>query len=156
MSVEKVRAYLKQFNKDQDIVELDASTATVELAAAALGTQPARIAKTLSFKYQDSCILVVCAGDMKIDNALFKQEFGVKASMLKGEEVEALSGHAIGGVCPFAVAEDVLVCCDTSLKAYDTIYPACGSSHSCIKLTPDELFTYSAAKRWVTVCKPRN
>lgn len=156
MSVEKVRTYLKQFNKDQDIIELDASTATVELAAAALGTQPARIAKTLSFKYQNSCILVVCAGDMKIDNALFKEEFGVKASMLKGEEVEALSGHAIGGVCPFAVAEDVLVCCDTSLKAYDTIYPACGSSHSCIKLTPDELFTYSAAKRWVTVCKPRN
>lgn len=156
MSVEKVRAYLKEFNKDQDIIELDASTATVELAAKALGTQPARIAKTLSFKYQNSCILIVCAGDMKIDNALFKQEFGVKASMLRGEEVEALSGHAIGGVCPFAVAKDVLVCCDTSLKAYDTVYPACGSSHSCIKLTPDEVFTYSAAKRWVTVCKPRN
>lgn len=156
MSVEKVRAYLKEFNKDQDIIELDASTATVELAAKALGTQPARIAKTLSFKYQNSCILIVCAGDMKIDNALFKKEFGVKASMLRGEEVEALSGHAIGGVCPFAVAKDVLVCCDTSLKAYDTVYPACGSSHSCIKLTPDEVFTYSAAKRWVTVCKPRN
>lgn len=156
MSVEKVRAYLKQFNRDQDIVELDASTATVELAAEALHTQPARIAKTLSFKYENSCILIVCAGDMKIDNALFKKEFGVKASMLKADEVEALSGHAVGGVCPFAVAEGVQVFCDTSLKAYDTVYPACGSSHSCIKLTPDELFTISAAKNWVSVCKPRN
>ncbi len=87
-----------------------------------MGTQPARIAKTLSFKYQDSCLLVVCAGDMKIDNHLFKQEFGVKASMPKGEEVEALSGHAIGGVCPFAAAEGVLVCCDTSLLAYDFVF----------------------------------
>lgn len=156
MSVEKVRAYLKQFNKDQDVIELDSSTATVELAAKALGIEPARIAKTLSFKCQNSCILVVCAGDMKIDNAQFKQEFGVKASMLKAEEVEALSGHAIGGVCPFAVADGVQVFCDTSLKAYETVYPACGSSHSCIKLTPDELFIYAAAERWVTVCKPRN
>lgn len=153
MSIEKVKIYLKNFNKDSNIIELSESSATVELAAKALNVAPERIAKTLSFKTEDSCILIVTAGDSKIDNKKFKTCFGFKAKMLTPEEVIALTGHEIGGVCPFATPEKVKIYCDISLKRFDTIYPACGSQNSAIELTCDELFKISKACKWVDICK---
>ena len=153
MSIEKVKEYLKQYNKDQDIKELKESSATVELAAKALNVSPARIAKTLSFKKDNSCILVVTAGDTKINNKKFKQTFGLKAKMLTPNEVIELIGHAIGGVCPFALKNpDIKVYCDSSMKRFHTVFPACGSSNSAIELTCDELFTISKSQTWVDVC----
>lgn len=154
MSIEKVREYLKGFGKENDILEFSVSSATVALAAQALGTEPGRIAKTLSFKKDDDCILVVAAGDVKVDNAKYRHTFGLKAKMLTADEAVELIGHAVGGVCPFAVKDSVIgVYIDESIKRFDKVYPACGSSNSAIKLTPDELYTLSKASGWVDVTK---
>lgn len=154
MSIEKVRDYLKQYGRDRDILEFDVSSATVELAAKALGLTPGHIAKTLSFAGADSeCILIVAAGDEKIDNRKYKDFFGFKAKMLSHEEALSMTGHAVGGVCPFALPEGVAVYLDESLKRFDFVYPAAGSSNSAIKLTPDELFSLSKALEWIDVCK---
>lgn len=155
MAIEKVREYLKQYGREQDIKEFEKSSATVELAAKAAGVEPARIAKTLSFcgKEEGSCILVVTAGDRKVDNSKFKHFFGLKAKMPKGEEVEALTGHAVGGVCPFANPSGAEVYLDESLKRFQTVFPAAGSANSAIELNCDDLFLLSGAKQWVDVCK---
>ncbi len=154
MSIEKVRNYFKTFNIEDRVIEFATSSATVELAAQAAGCEPARIAKTLSFKVNDKCILIVTAGDSKIDNSKYKHFFGVKAKMLTAEEVEPLIGHAIGGVCPFAVNDNVEVYLDISLKRFNTFFPACGSHNSAIELTPDELEKYSSnCKGWFDLCK---
>ncbi len=153
MAIELVREYLKTYGRDQDIIELDASSATVELAAAALHTQPERIAKTLSFMGKEQPLLIVCAGDSKIDNHKFKERFQVKAKMLKGTEVERYTNHAIGGVCPFAVPASTAVYFDLSLKRFDYLYPACGSANSAIRLTCEELETLVPQGTWVDVCK---
>lgn len=156
MAIDKVREYMKQFGKEQDIREFNESSATVELAAQAVGVEPARIAKTLSFcgKEEGSCLLVVTAGDQKVDNSKFKHFFGMKAKMPKGEDVEKLTGHAIGGVCPFANPRHTEVYLDESMKRFTTVFPAAGSASSAIELTCGELFELSRAKAWVDVCKP--
>lgn len=153
MAIEKVREYFKSYNMEDRVMEFEVSSATVELAAEAVGVIPARIAKTLSFKIGDGCLLVVTAGDTKIDNGKFKKEFSMKAKMLAPEEVISLVGHAIGGVCPFAIDECVPVYLDESMKRFHTVFPACGSSNSAIELTCEELFKYSKAVKWVDVCK---
>ena len=154
MSIEIVKDYFRGFGMEDKVLEFDVSSATVQLAAIALGTEEARIAKTMSFKKDDGCILVVTAGDVKIDNAKYKHTFGLKAKMLTADEVIELIGHAIGGVCPFAVKEGVkAIYIDESVKRFETIFPACGSSNSAIELTPEELFEYSKADSWVDVCK---
>ena len=154
MSIEKVRDYFKGFDMEDKVLEFEVSSATVELAAIALGTEEARIAKTMSFKKDEGCILVITAGDVKIDNAKYRHTFGLKAKMLTAEEVIELVGHAIGGVCPFAVNEGVIgIYIDESVKRFDTVFPACGSSNSAIELTPEDLFKYSNANAWVDVCK---
>ena len=155
MSIEIVKDYFRGFGMEDKVLEFEVSSATVALAAQALGTQPGRIAKTLSFKKDDGCILVVTAGDVKIDNSKYKHKFGLKAKMLTAEEAVQLIGHAVGGVCPFAVNDGVIgIYIDESVKKYETIYPACGSSNSAIQLTPDELFELSKADEWVDVTKP--
>ncbi len=155
MSIEKVREYLKSFGKDNAVIELEESSATVALAAQALGTAPERIAKTLSFSANgaEGCILVVCAGDAKIDNSKFKHFFGFKAKMLGAEEVSLLTGHAIGGVCPFANPASAKVYLDESLKRFETVFPACGSSNSAIELTLEELERTSGFEAWIDVTK---
>ena len=153
MSVEKVRAYLKKYGIEDKIQEFEVSSATVELAAAALSCEPARIAKTLSFLVDGRAVLVVAAGDARIDNKKYKGQFGTKAKMLSPEEVVELVGHAVGGVCPFAVKEDVDVFLDVSLKRFETVFPACGSSNSAIELTIPQLEEYSGYLEWVDVCK---
>ncbi len=134
-------------------MEFSVSSATVELAAQALGCPPERIAKTLSFYHGESCILVVAAGDAKIDNTKFKRQFDCKAKMLSVEDVEPLTGHAIGGVCPFSVRDGAAVYTDRSLKRFPTVFPACGSSNSAIELSCEELFKFSNSLGWVDVCK---
>lgn len=156
MSIEKVKEYFKSVGIDSRIKELGESSATVELAANALGCAPERIAKTLSFKLKDDCILIVTAGDVKIDNSKYKAHFGMKAIMLKFDEVAELIGHDVGGVCPFAVNDGVKVYLDESLKRFETVFPACGSSNSAIELTIAELERYSGFIAWVDVCKPKN
>mgnify|MGYP003620479287 FL=1 len=153
MAIEPVKAYFKTLGMEEKVMELDTSSATVELAANALGVVPGRIAKTLSFKTDENAILVVTAGEAKIDNSKFKQAFGTKAKMLTPDEVIEKVGHAVGGVCPFAIHENVPVYLDISMKRFDTIFPACGSSNSAIELTCGELFEYSKAIKWVDVCK---
>ena len=153
MAIEKVRDYFGEIGIAHKIQEFEASSATVELAAQALDVEPARIAKTLSFKKDDGCILVVAAGDAKIDNAKFKSTFGVKAKMLNPDEVLELVGHAVGGVCPFGIPDDVLVYLDESLKRFTTVFPACGSSNSAVELSCEELYTYAKGQQWVDVCK---
>ena len=153
MAIEPVKAYFKTLGIEEKVMELDTSSATVELAANALGVVPGRIAKTLSFKTDENAILVVTAGEAKIDNSKFKQAFGTKAKMLTPDEVIEKVGHAVGGVCPFAIHENVPVYLDISMKRFDTIFPACGSSNSAIELTCGELFEYSKAIKWVDVCK---
>lgn len=153
MSIEKVRAYFERCGIANRIQEFPVSSATVELAAEALHIAPCRIAKTLSFSVHNAPILVVTAGDAKVDNAKFKARFGVKAKMLSREDAEPLIGHAVGGVCPFAVKEGVVVYLDESLRRFETVFPACGSSNSAIELTIPELETYSAFTDWVDVCK---
>lgn len=153
MAIEKVRDYFKRVGIEERIQEFDVSSATVLLAAEALGCAPERIAKTLSFKVNDKAILIVAAGDAKIDNPKFKTEFETKAKMLTPDEVVELVGHAVGGVCPFAVNDGVLVYLDESLKRFETVFPAAGSSNSAIELTISELEEYSGYLKWVDVCK---
>jgi prolyl-tRNA editing enzyme YbaK/EbsC (Cys-tRNA(Pro) deacylase) len=153
MAIELVREYLKKWNADDRIIEFPVSSATVELAAQAAGCEPARIAKTLSFMVDDHAILIVTAGDMKVDNAKYKAYFHTKAKMLAPEQVEQLIGHKIGGVCPFAVNEGVEVYLDNSMKRFKTVYPAAGSSNSAIEVTMDELEEYSGSGNWVDLCK---
>ena len=152
MSVEKVREYLKAYGVEDRMQEFEVSSATVELAAQAVGVEGARIAKTLSFKVHEDPILIVAAGDAKVDNPRYKARFGVKAKMLTPDEAVTLIGHAVGGVCPFAVTEGVAVCLDESLRRFETVYPACGSANSAIELTIPELEKYSGGT-WVDVCK---
>lgn len=154
MAIEAVRAYFKQFGLQDKILEFETSSATVELAARALHCAPGRIAKTLSFTLADGApMLVVTAGDGKIDNAKFKKRFQCKAKMMTPEEALAKTGHAVGGVCPFAVPEEAAVYLDESLKRFPTVFPACGSSNSAIELTLSELERYAHAQGWVDVCK---
>ena len=153
MSLEKARERLKKFDADNRIIECDVSSATVELAAEAVGCEPARIAKTLSFRTNDGVILIVAAGDTKIDNPKYKTRFGCKARMLAFEEVEPEIGHMVGGVCPFGVNENVTVYLDESLRRFETVFPACGSANSAIEVTIPELEKFSGFKAWVDVCK---
>lgn len=153
MAIDKVREYMKKWGRDNDILEFEESSATVELASKAVGVEPARIAKTISLKDGESAMLLVTAGDTKIDNSKFKGEFSFKARMLSPDEVLEFTGHAIGGVCPFGLKNDLPVFLDVSLKRFDTVFPACGNSNSAIKLTCEELEEYSLSKKWVDVCK---
>ena len=153
MAIERVKEYFHQFGIADRVQELAESSATVELAALALGCEPCRIAKTLSFMADGHAILIVTAGDAKIDNAKYKAQFGAKAKMLTPDEVETLVGHAVGGVCPFGVNEGVTVYLDNSLKRFQTVFPACGSSNSAIEMTIAELEKYSGYTSWVDVCK---
>jgi prolyl-tRNA editing enzyme YbaK/EbsC (Cys-tRNA(Pro) deacylase) len=153
MGIESVKAYFEKFNMKDRIREFEVSSATVELAAAALNCKPERIAKTLSFIVGDKVILIVTAGDSRIDNQKYKTQFKAKAKMLAFDETENLTGHAAGGVCPFAVKEGVTVYLDESLKRFETIFPACGSGNSAIELTIPELEKYSNYESWVDVCK---
>lgn len=154
MAIEQVRSYFKQWDRDGDIIEMDVSTATVAEAAKALGVIPARIAKSISLKQGDSAMIVVTAGDMKLDNRKYKDTFGCKARMLSPEEALQSTGHAVGGVCPFALPAGISVYLDVSMKRFQTVYPACGSSNSAIELTMEELCLYSNSTGWVDVCKP--
>lgn len=155
MSIEKVAEYLRRFGREGDIIQPEVSTATVELAAAALGTEPARIAKTISVYggTPDQALLVVVAGDAKLDNRKFKERFAFKPRMLGGADVERLTNHAPGGVCPFALPAGTPVYLDESLKRFDHVFPACGSANSAIRLTLPELEQFSQALGWVDVCK---
>jgi prolyl-tRNA editing enzyme YbaK/EbsC (Cys-tRNA(Pro) deacylase) len=153
MSIEKVRAYFSEFGRQNDILEFPVSSATVELAAQALGVIPARIAKTMSFAVEDRCVLIVTAGDAKIDNSKFKAFFHTKAKMLSPEQVSQWTGHAVGGVCPFANPDGVSTYLDISLKRFETVFPAAGSSNSAIELTCHELEEYAHPKDWIDVCK---
>lgn len=153
MSIEIVRGYFRAFGMEERIREFETSSATVELAAQAVGCEPARIAKTLSFKVGEEPILIVTAGDAKIDNRKYKDTFGKKAVMLSPEEVVSFIGHAVGGVCPFGIPETVKVYLDESLKRFDTVFPAAGSANSAIELNLEELNQYAGAADWVDVCK---
>lgn len=153
MSIEKVKEYFKTFGIENRILEFDVSSATVELAAQALGCEGCRIAKTISFMVDGGAVLIVCAGDAKIDNAKYKAYFGTKAKMLSYEEASELIGHAVGGICPFATNDGVKIYLDESLKRFETVFPACGSSNSAIELTIPELEKYSNYIDWVDVCK---
>ncbi len=156
MAIEKVKEYFDRYNIKDRIRELNDSSATVELAAEALGTKPERIAKTLSFMVNDKPILIVMAGDTKIDNAKYKLEFGTKACMIEREKVEELIGHGVGGVCPFGINDGVDVYLDESLKRFETVFPACGSSKSAIELTIPEMEKYSNYIKWIDVNKNGN
>ncbi len=153
MAIEKVKEFFSEYGIEDRIKEFDVSSATVELAALALGCEPCRIAKSLSFMVDGRAILVVAAGDAKIDNPKYKARFGTKAKMLTPEETLELVGHAVGGVCPFGINEGVTVYLDESLKRFSSVFPACGSSNSAIELSVDELEKYSGCTAWVDVCK---
>ena len=153
MAIEKVREYFKTLGIEERIQEFPVSSATVELAAEALHCEPCRIAKTLSFSVNGQPILIVAAGDAKIDNPKYKSQFHTKAKMLSVEETETVIGHAVGGVCPFGVNDGVTVYLDSSLKRFEYVYPACGSSNSAIKLTIEQLESISGYKEWIDVCK---
>lgn len=153
MAIEKVKEYFAQFGISDRVQEFDVSSATVELAAQALNCEPCRIAKTLSFMVDGHAILIVAAGDAKIDNPKYKAQFGTKAKMLTPDEAETLIGHAVGGVCPFGINEGVAVYLDNSLKRFETVFPACGSSNSAIELSIEELEKYSGYAAWIDVCK---
>ncbi len=153
MSVENVKAFFDQYGISDRIREFEESSATVELAAGLLSCSPGEIAKTLAFRLNGGCVLIVAAGDAKVDNSKFKAVFGSKAVMVKTEEAEELVGHAVGGVCPFAIKEGVRVYLDQSLKRFETVYPAAGDSHSVIRLSIAELEKYSGAIGWIDVCK---
>jgi prolyl-tRNA editing enzyme YbaK/EbsC (Cys-tRNA(Pro) deacylase) len=153
MAIEKVKQYFSEIGIAERIREFDVSSATVELAAVALECEPCRIAKTLSFMVDGHAVLIVTAGDAKIDNSKFKAQFGTKAKMLTPDEVETLVGHGVGGVCPFAVNDGVPVYLDESLKRFVTVFPACGSSNSAIELSIYELEKYSGFVSWIDVCK---
>ena len=153
MAIDKVREYFRQYGMEERILEFEVSSATVELAAEALHCEPCRIAKTLSFLVDGAAILIVAAGDAKIDNPKYKARFAAKAKMLSPDEAVAMVGHAVGGVCPFGIPEGVKVYLDESLKRFETVFPACGSANSAIELTIPELERYSVAEGWVDVCK---
>lgn len=154
MSLESVKEHFKKWNREKDVMEFETVSATVDQAAETIGVAPERIAKTLSFRGEgDTAILVVAAGDAKIDNKKFRHTFGFKARMLSADEVVEQTGHVIGGVCPFGLANELDVYLDESLKRFTTVFPACGSINSAIELTCDELFQYAEAKEWVDVCK---
>ena len=154
MSVESVKKYLEKYGKSDDVVEYESSSATVELAAKAIGTTPDRIAKTISFVTKEGVVLVVCSGDTKIDNAKYKAAFGCKAKMVPFAEANELIGHEPGGICPFAIKEDVSVYLDVSIKRFDYSYPAAGASNACIKIELNEFETVSQNfVKWVDVCK---
>ena len=153
MSIEAGRAYFRQFGMEDRVQEFTVSSATVDLAAKALGVEGARIAKTLSFKTADGCMLILAAGDARIDNHKFKEKFHMKAKMLSADEVLELVGHPVGGVCPFAIREGVAVYLDESLKRFETVFPACGSGNPAIQLTIPQLEETSRAAGWVDVCK---
>ena len=153
MSIEKVRAYFEPYGISPRIREMELSSATVELAALAVGVEGARIAKTLSFKTPEGCMLILAAGDARIDNHKFKERFHMKAKMLTADEVLELVGHPVGGVCPFGCNEGVPVYLDESLRRFETVFPAVGSANSAIELNLDELYRYSKALDWVDVCK---
>ncbi|MGI5976549.1 MAG: YbaK/EbsC family protein [Candidatus Limivicinus sp.] len=153
MSIEKGRAYFRQFGMEERVMELDESSATVELAAQALGVEGARIAKTLSFKTEEGCMLILTAGDARIDNHKYKAKFHLKAKMLSPDEVLEMVGHPVGGVCPFGINEGIPVYLDESLRRFKTVFPAVGSGNSAIELNLDELYKYSNAVEWIDVCK---
>ncbi|KQU23309.1 EBSC protein [Bacillus sp. Leaf13] len=154
MSIESVKSHFKKWDREGDVMEFETSSATVNEAAETIGVTPARIAKTLSFRGEgENAILVVAAGDAKVDNKKFRQTFGFKARMLSAEDVLEQTGHAIGGVCPFGLANDLDVFLDVSMKRFESLFPACGSANSAIELKLAELFEYSGAKGWVDVCK---
>ncbi|MGQ9557836.1 MAG: YbaK/EbsC family protein [Desulfurispora sp.] len=153
MSIEQARAHLQKWHREKDILEFSVSSATVELAARALGVEPARIAKTLAFKSDADALLVVTAGDARVDNKKFKAAFGQKPRMLTPEETLEFTGHAVGGVCPFGLKKELPVYLDVSLKRFKTIFPACGSSNSAIELTCTELEEYAKSRGWVDVCR---
>ncbi|MFD4928580.1 YbaK/EbsC family protein [Peribacillus butanolivorans] len=154
MSIESVKSHFKKWDREGDVMEFETSSATVNEAAETIGVTPARIAKTLSFRGEgENAILVVAAGDAKVDNKKFRQMFGFKARMLSAEDVLEQTGHAIGGVCPFGLANDLDVFLDVSMKRFESLFPACGSANSAIELKLAELFEYSGAKDWVDVCK---
>lgn len=154
MSLESVKAHFQRWNREQDVMEFDTLSATVEQAAETIGVEAARIAKTLSFRGEgEQAILIVAAGDAKIDNKKFRECFGFKARMLTPDEVLEQTGHAIGGVCPFGLKSPIDVFLDVSMKRFDTVFPACGNTSSAIELTCEELYLYSLAKDWVDVCK---
>ena len=153
MSIERGRAYFRQFGMEDRVQEFDVSSATVELAALALGVEGARIAKTLSFKRGEGCILILAAGDARIDNRKFKDKFGMKAKMPTPEEVLELVGHPVGGVCPFGINGGIDVYLDESMKRFETVFPAVGSGNSAIELNLEELYKYSNALEWIDVCK---
>lgn len=156
MSQTKVKEYLDKFNKGNDIITFEVSSATVALAAKALNCEEAKIAKTLSFKLKDKSIVIVTAGDVLIDNAKYRKYFSEKARMLKSDEVETIIGHPVGGVCPFAINPGVEIYLDESLKRFEYVYPACGSSNNAIKLTPDELKELTNNSKWIDVCKEKS
>lgn len=156
MAIEKVKEYFNQFGMADRVQEFTVSSATVELAAQALHCEPCRIAKTLSFMVDGHAVLIVTTGDAKIDNPKYKAQFGTKAKMLTPDEAETLIGHAVGGVCPFGINDGVTVYLDNSLKRFETVFPACGSSNSAIELTIEELEKYSAFTAWVDICKNWN
>ena len=154
MSLESVKDHFKQWDRETNVMEFETLSATVEQAADTIGVIPARIAKTLSFRGDgERAILVVAAGDAKIDNKKFRHTYGFKARMLTPEEVLEQTGHMIGGVCPFGLKNELNVYLDTSMKRFETVFPACGSTNSAIELTTDELYQYSLAREWVDVCK---
>lgn len=153
MSIEKVRKYFSEYGIEDKILEFEVSSATVELAAQAVGTEPERIAKTMSFWINEQPILILLAGDVKIDNPKYKAEFHTKAKMISFEDVEPVIGHGVGGVCPFAVNDGITVYLDESLKRFDTVFPAAGSSNSAIELTIAELEKYSRFEKWIDVSK---
>ena len=153
MSIETGRAYFRALGMEDRVLEFDVSSATVDLAAQAVGVEGARICKTLSFKQGDGCILILAAGDARIDNRKYKDRFHMKAKMLSADEVLELVGHPVGGVCPFGCKEGIPVYLDESLKRFETVFPAVGSASSAIELNLDELFRYSKALEWVDVCK---
>lgn len=153
MAIENVKTYFRQFGMEEKVLEFAVSSATVELAAEALHCEPQRIAKTLSFLVVEQPVLIVAAGDAKVDNHKFKEQFATKAKMLSPDQVEEMVGHAVGGVCPFAVKDGVTVYLDVSLKRFETVFPACGSANSAIELTIPQLEQYSGYTEWVDVCK---
>ncbi len=154
MSIEKGREYFRQFGMEDKVQEFEVSSATVELAAQALGVEGARIAKTLSFMVEEQPILILMAGDVKVDNSKYKAQFHTKAKMMSAEQLDEFVGHQIGGVCPFGIKDGVEVYLDESMKRFTTVFPAVGSSNSAIELTIPELEKYSNYKEWVEVSKP--
>ena len=156
MAIDAVKAYFRQYGMEDRVLEFPTSSATVELAAQAAGCEPCRIAKSLTFLVGEGAVLVVCAGDAKIDNGKYKAQFGVKAKMLTPDQVERMIGHAVGGVCPFGIREGVAVYLDESLRRFQTVFPAAGSANSAIELTIEELERHSGYTAWVDVCKGWN